>query len=103
MPLFSIINCSSELDEISPYISPWVILKKFLQFSNTYGDYHSLPPSRRQFLINKERCNQAKKNISKSWLYSDTKQDSRIFFLGVSKGSALIFMYVLGISSLSSY
>ncbi|MEM9487316.1 MAG: hypothetical protein AAGA83_26925 [Cyanobacteria bacterium P01_F01_bin.116] len=62
--IFTIINYSSEIDATAAYTRPPAALKtiwqKFWQFSNSYGDYHSLPPSRRrQFVIEKEQQEQS--------------------------------------------
>ena len=65
--LFTLINYSSEIDAVATYARPQPLLKtvwqKFWKFSNAYGEYHSLPPSRRrQFVIDKEqreKCEEA--------------------------------------------
>ena len=52
----STFNISNELEGITRDTRPWALLRKFWQFSNTYGDYHSLPPSkRRRFIIDYEQ------------------------------------------------
>lgn len=51
----SILNITPELDAIAPNTRPWSFLQKFWQFSQTYGEYQSLPPHlRRQFIIDRE-------------------------------------------------
>jgi hypothetical protein len=56
----SISTLSPELDAIAPQTCPWTIIKKIGQFSNTYGEYQSLPPSqRRNFILEQERREQA--------------------------------------------
>lgn len=75
----SISSRSSELDAIAAHTRPWAILKKFWQFSKTYGEYQSLPPSqRRQFIIDKMGPTQRKKSvdtISEPCLECGPKQD----------------------------
>lgn len=52
----SVCSISPELDPIASDARPWAILKAFWQFSNSYGEYHSRPPSlRRRFIIEKEK------------------------------------------------
>lgn len=52
----SISSVSTELEAIAAHTRPWALLKKFWQFSNSYGEYQSLPPSkRRQFIIDGEQ------------------------------------------------
>ncbi|MEM9004798.1 MAG: hypothetical protein AAGE59_14905 [Cyanobacteria bacterium P01_F01_bin.86] len=65
----SISSCSSELNAIAAHTRPWATLKKFWQFSQTYGEYHSLPPSRRrQFLIDMEQSKQPANVVPESCL-----------------------------------
>ncbi|NER79087.1 MAG: hypothetical protein F6K42_05810 [Leptolyngbya sp. SIO1D8] len=65
----SISNTASELKPIAAHTRPWALLKKFWQFSNTYGEYQSLPPSRRrQFLIEKEQSEKPVDSIPESCL-----------------------------------
>ncbi|MEM6518758.1 MAG: hypothetical protein AAF892_06465 [Cyanobacteria bacterium P01_D01_bin.71] len=57
----SMTNLSSELEAIAPCSRPWAIVKRFIQFCNTYGEYHSKPPSeRRRFIIERERHQEAR-------------------------------------------
>jgi hypothetical protein len=52
----SITNSSPELAAIAAHTRPWAILKAFWQFSQAYGEYQSLPPSRRrQFILEQEQ------------------------------------------------
>jgi hypothetical protein len=51
----SISTLSPELEAIAPQARPWAIIKKIWQFSRTYGEYQSLPPSqRRNFILEQE-------------------------------------------------
>ncbi|MEM6839146.1 MAG: hypothetical protein AAF609_20150 [Cyanobacteria bacterium P01_C01_bin.120] len=51
----SMTNLSAELDAIAPGSRPWAIVKGFVRFCNTYGEYHAKPPSeRRRFIIERE-------------------------------------------------
>lgn len=53
----SISSTSTELDPIASHTRPWALLKKFWRFSNTYGEYQSLPPcKRRQFILDREQA-----------------------------------------------
>ena len=65
----SISSKSPELDAIAAHTRPWATLKKFWQFSKTYGEYQSRPPSqRRQFIIDRMPGKQSTDIISGSCL-----------------------------------
>ena len=64
----SITNLTPELKGLTPEARPWAIAQKIWRFCNTYGEYHSLPPSdRRCFIVEQERRQEAEKLSESSW------------------------------------